>query len=137
MTLLSRLFSPLTLSLSTAVMTVLNNEHLSLKHEFQEHFSLYSNDHLHDDIMHAYLSWSDMIELASKIKMGKATAGLLRPEHFIYGGPRLLQHFQIIFNGMFQHGFVPTEFLKGTISPIVKDNQGDLSATSNYRGITE
>ena len=83
-----------------------------------------------------YLSWSDMIEIAGKIKVGKATAGIIRPQHFIHGGPRLLQHFQILFNGMFQHGFVPTEFLKGTISPIVKDSQGDTSDTSNYRGIT-
>ena len=77
-----------------------------------------------------------MVELYSKIKLGKATAGFVRPEHFIYGGPRLLQHFQILFNGMIQHGFVPTDFVKGSISPIVKDNQGDLSDTSNYRGIT-
>ena len=37
---------------------------------------------------------------------------------------------------MLQHGFVPTDFLGGTISPIVKDSQGDVSDTSNYRGIT-
>ena len=47
-----------------------------------------------------------------------------------------MQHFQILFNGMLQHGFVPTSFLKGTMSPVVKDNNGDLSDTSNYRGIT-
>ena len=77
-----------------------------------------------------------MIDLASKIKVGKATAGVVKPQHFIHGGPRILQHFQILFNGMLQHGFVPTSFLKGTISPVVKDNNGDLSDTSNYRGIT-
>ena len=37
---------------------------------------------------------------------------------------------------MIQHGFVPTDFLKGTISPIVKDSNGDVSSTNNYRGIT-
>ena len=86
--------------------------------------------------MSTYLSWSDMIDIASKIKVGKATAGIVKPQHFIYGGPRLLQHFQILFNSMLQHGFVPTEFLKGTISPIIKDSQGDASDPSNYRGIT-
>ena len=112
------------------------DEHLKLKNEFTNSFSSYFSDHINDDIMSSYLTWSDMIELASKVKIGKATAGLVKPQHFIHGGPRLLQHFQILFNGMLQHGSVPTSFLKGTISPIVKDNQGDMSDTSNYRGIT-
>ena len=37
---------------------------------------------------------------------------------------------------MIQHGTVPGDFLLGTITPIVKDNQGDLSDCNNYRGIT-
>ena len=37
---------------------------------------------------------------------------------------------------MIQHSYVPTQFLSGTISPIVKDSQGDVSQPSNYRGIT-
>ena len=60
----------------------------------------------------------------------------MRPEHFIHGCPELLRHFHILFNGLIQHGFVPTNFLKGTISPIVKDTQGDVSDVNNYRGIT-
>ena len=111
-------------------------EHLALKDEFHDAFNKYFNDCIQDDIMCAFLSWTDMVELASKIKVGKANAGLVKPEHFLYGGPRLLQHFQIFFNSLIQHGFVPTDFLKGTISPIVKDSQGDLSDTANYRGIT-
>ena len=111
-------------------------EHINLKNEFNDEFARYFTNHISDDIANTYLSWSDMIDIASKIKVGKATAGVVKPQHFIHGGPRLLQHFQILFNGMLQHGFVPTAFLKGTISPVVKDNNGDLSDTSNYRGIT-
>ena len=77
-----------------------------------------------------------MLDIASKIKAGKATAGLLRPEHFLYGSPELLRHFQILFNGMIQHSYVPSAFLTGTITPFIKDSQGDASSTSNYRGIT-
>ena len=111
-------------------------EHISLKNTFDDEFSQYFSNHVNDDIMSTYLSWSDMIDIASKVKVGKATAGTVKPQHFLYGGPRLLQHFQILFNSMLQHGFVPTEFLKGTISPIIKDIQGDASDPSNYRGIT-
>ena len=112
------------------------NEHEFLKNDFNNSFADYFVNHINDDIMSSYLTWSDMIELASKIKIGKATAGIVKPQHFLHGGPRLLQHFQILFNGMLQHGSVPTSFLKGTISPIIKDNEGDVSATTNYRGIT-
>ena len=45
-------------------------------------------------------------------------------------------HLHILFNGLMQHGYVPIDFLGGVITPIVKDNQGDLSSTANYRGIT-
>ena len=44
--------------------------------------------------------------------------------------------FHLLFNSMIQHGILVTDFLKGTITPIVKDSQGDLSKCSNYRGIT-
>ena len=37
---------------------------------------------------------------------------------------------------MLQHSYVPLEFLRGTLTPIVKDSQGDVSDVSNYRGIT-
>jgi len=37
---------------------------------------------------------------------------------------------------MIQHGYVPSDFLKGIISPIVKDAEGDATALDNYRGIT-
>ena len=73
-----------------------------------------------------------MLDIAKKIQLGKATAGILRPEHFLFGAPELLRHLQMLFNGMLQHSYVPTDFLKGTISPIVKDSQGDVSSTSNY-----
>ena len=77
-----------------------------------------------------------MITIARKIKLGKASAGKIRPEHFIHGCPSLLRHLQYLFNEMICHGFVPTDFLKGFISPIVKDSQGDTSSVTNYRGIT-
>ena len=37
---------------------------------------------------------------------------------------------------MIQHGCVVGDFLKGTITPVVKDAEGDVSDPSNYRPIT-
>ena len=64
------------------------------------------SDHLSDDLTTFYLSWQDMITIASKIKVGKASTGIIRPEHFIQGAPGLLGHSHILFNGMIQLGYV-------------------------------
>ena len=48
----------------------------------------------------------------------------------------MIVHLHILFNGFLQHGIVPTHLFHGTITPIVKDNSGDINAVSNYRGIT-
>ena len=110
--------------------------YVTMKDEFDRNYSEYYNEHINDNINCYYVSWSEMLDIASKIEIGKSTSGALRPEHFIFGDPQLLRHMQMLFNGMLQHSFVPSEFTKGVITPIVKDTQGDISSTSNYRGIT-
>ena len=112
------------------------DKHTALKREFDEKFAVYHETHKNGSLLPHYLTWEDMLLISQKIKLGKATTGAIKPEHFLFGCPTLLRHFQILFNGLIQHGYVPMDFLKGTVTPIVKDNQGDLSSTSNYRGIT-
>ena len=110
--------------------------YLNLKEKFEREYRTYYSQHIDDVISPYYASWSDMLDIAAKIQLGKGSAGVLRPEHFIFGSPELMRHLQILFNGMIQHSYIPSHFLKGTISPIVKDFQGDVSSPSNYRGIT-
>ena len=111
-------------------------QHVTLKDKFHDAFSKYYGEHISDDISSFYLTRNDMMSIAAKIKVGKASAGVIRPEHFLQGSSCLMGHFTILFNAMIQHGVVPTDFLKGKISPIVKDSNGDVSSTKNYRGIT-
>ena len=54
----------------------------------------------------------------------------------MYGSPQLVVHLHLLFNSLIQHGYVPSEFLRGVISPIIKDPEGDASSVENYRGIT-
>ena len=37
---------------------------------------------------------------------------------------------------MIQHSYVPTEFLNGVITPLIKDSEGNHSDPTNYRGLT-
>ena len=47
-----------------------------------------------------------------------------------------LCHLHLLFNAFLCHSYLPNEFLYGTISPIIKDSNGDTSDSNNYRGIT-
>ena len=107
-----------------------------MKEKFSQEYAHYFSNHIDDDLNPSYATWSEMMDIATKIEIGKATAGTFRPEHFLFGSPHLLRHFHMLFNGMLQHSYIPTDFLNGTITPVVKDAQGDVSTTSNYRGIT-
>ena len=49
---------------------------------------------------------------------------------------KLLVHLHILFNSMLNHGYVPHEFLCGTITPVIKDRNGDASSPSNYRPVS-
>ena len=110
--------------------------HESLRDEFRRLFSLYYDDHINDSLGPCYLSWSDMTVILGKLKTGKSSAGSIRPEHIFHGSTKLALHLHLLFNSMIQHGIVVGDFLKGTITPIVKDSEGDVSDCTNYRGIT-
>ena len=116
-----------------------NNEtpaHLSLRNEFYEKFSTYYRSHVHDSIAPYFLSWDDMVEVMRKVDVNKSSSGSVRPEHVLYGSEKLTLHLHLLFNSMIQHGIVVEDFLNGTITPIIKDTQGDASDSGNYRGIT-
>ena len=108
----------------------------SIRSKFYDKYSEYYESHLHDNISFYYLTRSDMLDIVAKMKTGKATAGFIKYEHILYGSPKLMIHLQILFNGLIQHGYVPCDFLSGVITPVVKDAEGDISSTSNYRAIT-
>ena len=110
--------------------------HESLKNEFDEKFSSYFRDHIDDSIGPCYLSWADMVEILGKLRVGKSSSGYIKPEHIIHGSDKLTFHLHLLFNALIQHGFVVSDFMTGTVTPIIKDAEGDVSDSANYRGIT-
>ena len=110
--------------------------HNSLRNKFESIFPAYYNAHIHDDISQFYFSWQDMFDMVAKLKVGKSYAGFIRAEHILNGSPKLIAHLHILFNAMLQHSFVPSLLLRGNITPLVKDRDGDASDSSNYRAIT-
>ena len=110
--------------------------HVNLKRKFEERFPDYASARLNESISPYFLTWDDMIVITGKLKEGKRTNSSITAEHILYGSPKLIVHLHLLFNAFIQHGFVPTTFLKGTISPTVKNSSGNLNSADNYRGIT-
>ena len=79
----------------------------------------------------------ETFEAICQMKRGKCSDDDgLSAEHFLNAPLILIIKLSTLFNFMLMHAFVPKQFRFGTIVPIVKDKQGNLSDVSNYRGIT-
>ena len=107
-----------------------------LKAHFHEAYTTYFDSHIHDDLSPHFFSWENMMAALGKVKMGKASGGFVRGHHIFLGSPKLAVHLNILFNGLLQHNYVPHDFLTGTITPVVKDRDGDINDSTNYRPIT-
>ena len=113
-----------------------SHAHESLKSQFHSVFPAYFEAHINDSIQHHFFTWNDMIDMASKLKPGKSYVGFVKAEHILHGSPKLMIHLHVLFNAMLQHSYIPTHMLRGNISPLVKDRDGDLSDSSHYRAVT-
>jgi len=57
-------------------------------------------------------------------------------EHLILSDHHLRVHLFLLFTAMLRHSFVPDDFCKGIIVPLLKSKHGDASSLDMYRGIT-
>ena len=107
-----------------------------LKSKFEREFVSYTQRFSSESLRPHLFTWPDMVGAVSSLKVGKATSTFIKAEHIFNGCPELLYFLHLLFNGLLCHSYLPFEFLCGTITPIIKDPNGDASDSSNYRGIT-
>ena len=90
------------------------------------------------DVSNWMLSVEDVdYVIRNNMKCGKAAgADNLTLEHIIYSHPSIILHLCKLFNLMLKHGYVPDQFGRGIVIPLVKDKNGDVTNSENYRGIT-
>ena len=110
--------------------------HAKLKDRFMNEFPAYFSAHKNDNISCFFFTRADIIDMVDKLKLRKSYAGFVRTEHISNGSPKLMFHLHILFNSMLQHGYLPTYFLRGSITPLVKNRDGDVTDSTNYRAIT-
>ena len=78
----------------------------------------------------------DIVNVLKNVNKGKA-CGVdgLAAEHFIYADERIHVILSILFNCFISYGYLPSEFIKTAIVPIIKNKTGDTSDKRNYRPI--
>ena len=107
-----------------------------LRCTFENVYPSYHSEHISDSLNEYLFSWSDMLDAVFSLKVGKATSTFVKSEHVFLGCPELLCYLHLLFNALLSHSYLPHEFLCGSISPILKDRNGDTTNPSNYRPIT-
>ena len=60
---------------------------------------------------------------------------MVHSNHFTLSSELLIELLCGIFTGFVVHGYVPIDFLRGVITPLVKNKLGDLSSSNNYRPV--
>ena len=70
------------------------------------------------------------------MKSGKASCVHgLAAEHFLYADDYVNVYLSLLFNSFSCHGYLPLEFMKTAIVPIIKSKTGNSSDKNNYRPI--
>ena len=57
-------------------------------------------------------------------------------EHLSFSDHHLRVHLSLLFTAMLRYSFVPDDFCKGIIVPLLKSKHGDASTLDMHRGIT-
>ena len=59
----------------------------------------------------------------------------LAAENFIFADTIICVQLSLLFSNMLMHGFLPNEFMKSLIVPLIKSKTGDTTDKGNYRPI--
>ena len=82
-----------------------------------------------------HASFDSVIDAVLCLKDGKsADDDGISAEHFLNAPYAVFPRLQLLFNAMLIHSYVPSQFTRGSILPLVKDN--NRIDINNYRGIT-
>ena len=110
----------------------------SLNRTFETDYCYYSAHHLLScNCKKTEISVINVIDALLCMKGGKsADADCISVEHLHNAPLIMLERIASLFNMMLSHAFVPRQFQLGFMLPLIKDQQGNKSDSSNYRGIT-
>jgi len=107
--------------------------HEQLQSQFIARFARYTGDAYGDGNIDVEL----VEKCVNKLKKGKASGvDHLTAEHISLAHPVLIVQLTLMFNILTKYSLVPDAFGHGIIIPLLKNPDGDRTASGNYRGIT-
>ena len=109
-----------------------------LDNAFQTRYHEYVENHASNcDCNSIYITPVNVIDGLLNMKSNKsADDDDISAEHLHNAPLSVLTRIASLFNAMLNHSFVPKQFRLGFMVPIIKDQSGNHSDSSNYRGIT-
>ena len=109
---------------------------VAMDKRFQSEYSGYMQRHSEAcDCANTNITSVDVIDALLCMKGGKsADEDGIVVEHLHNAPLNFLSRLSALFNCMLRHSFVPRQFQRGFMIPLVKDQQGNHGDTSNYRG---
>ena len=82
------------------------------------------------------INTSDISIAIDNMKNGKSCGSNgLYAEHFKHAHPSIHRILSVLFTCMISHCYLPDEFMKTVIIPLVKNKKGDLTSQDNYRPV--
>ena len=109
-----------------------------IHHRFQKNYEEITAQHFENCQCGVFqITRESVLDCIYCLKLGKSFDDeQLSAEHLIYAPVSLVERLHQLMNSMLRHAYVPNQFKRGTIVPLVKDHQGDHGSMDNYRGIT-
>lgn len=84
-----------------------------------------------------HVTAEDVFRCVKGMKRGKSPGhDGLSVEHVLFAPALLFERIASLFNVCIDHSYLPVDFMKTTVVPIVKNRTGDVSSLSNYRPIS-
>ena len=110
----------------------------AMNSRFESEYSDYMHRHKEScDCADTNVTTIDVIDALLRMKGGKsADEDGIVVEHLHHAPLNFLSRLASLFNHMLRHSFVPRQFQRGFMIPLIKDQQGNHSDSNNYRGIT-
>lgn len=79
----------------------------------------------------------DVYRCVTRMKRGKSPGhDGLSVEHLLFAPDLLFDKLALLFNSCIEHSYLPADFMRTVVVPIVKNRTGDVSSSSNYRPIS-
>ena len=78
----------------------------------------------------------EVLKACNNLKVGKSSGNdNIEAEHLKFGGSALVIHLSVVFTCLLRHPFIPDQFKKSYLVPIIKDTMGNAADPDNFREI--